>query len=491
MTAILYLITGIITFSLIMIMKGHRSKKVILILHSAANLAIAGYIMFACAIPETSGFFRVDHLSAFEAGLSSVVFFAASLYAGGYVTRLIETGELNPKSLRLFYGGFSILMTVTPLVFLSDNLALFWILAEITTVVSAMLVASLAAKENIDAALKYIFIASTAMLFAFIGLIFLFEMSRTGGGAGTLNWSELMTMSQGFDPAVSLAAFFFVFIGFSAKSGIVPFHTWLPDAHSKAPSAVSAVLSGVLLNIGIYGIIRVYAIIRQVPETETAGLLVLFFGILTVFVASMMMLRQHNLKKLIACSSIENMGLILIGLSFWTPFAVFWVLFQTLAHSLTKAELFLSAGIIHRQYKSENPAEEDVICDAFDMQPAASAFLVAGALAITGTPLFPVFLPKLFILLKAIRFDTLTGILILLFIAIASFALFRFIWNAFSCRSDGVGIRKPEHYPVAKGMHIGIVFLLVLMLYFGIMVPDWFYNYLNMIITELGLGGAL
>ncbi len=489
MTAVLYLIAGIIAFTLTMALKGHMLKRAVLLLHSAANVLISGYIMFLGNIPEISGFFRVDHLSAFEAGLSSIVFFAASLYAGGYVTRLIETGELNPKSLRLFYGGFSILMTVTPVAFLSDNLALFWILAEITTVVSAMLVASLAARENIDAALKYIFIASTAMLFAFIGLIFLFEMSRTGSGTGTLNWSELMIISKGFDPSISIAAFFFVFIGFSAKSGIVPFHTWLPDAHSKAPSAVSAVLSGVLLNIGIYGIIRVYAIIKQVPDTESSGFFILFFGVLTVFIASMMMLKQHNLKKLIACSSIENMGLILIGLSFWTPLAIFWVLFQTLAHSLTKAELFLSAGIIHRQYKTENPAEEDVICDAFEMQPAASVFLIAGSLAIIGTPLFPVFLPKLFILLEAVRFNLLTGIIILTTIAIASFALFRFIWGALSLRSDDTTIGKLKHYRVSKGMHAAIIFLLVLMLYFGIMVPEWFYNYLTVIVSELGLGG--
>ena len=491
MIAGFYLVAGIIAVALIMVLKTHSMKWAVLICQAIANLAISGYLMFFVTIPGVSGFFRIDHLSAFEAGLSSVVFFAASLYAGGYVRRLIETGELSPRSLGLFYGGFSILMTVTPIVFFSDNLVLFWILAEITTVVSAMLVASLSARENIDAALKYIFIASTAMLFAFIGLIFLFEMSRGTSVAGTLNWSELMLVSEGFDPKIALAAFFFVFIGFSAKSGIVPFHTWLPDAHAKAPSAVSAVLSGVLLNIGMYGIIRVYAIIRQVPGTESGSLFLMAFGIMTVSVAALMMLRQKNLKKLIACSSIENMGLILIGISFWTPVAIFWVMFQTLAHSLTKAELFLSAGIIHRQYKSENPDEEDQICDAFEMQPFASFCLIAGTLAIIGTPLFPVFLPKLFIMLEAVRFNLLAGIIILIFIAIGSFALIRFIWNSLSVKSDLDEIKRPEHYPVGRGMHLALVFLLLTMVYFGISVPGWFYDYLNLIVAELGLGGAL
>lgn len=491
MVASLYILAGLIALILILAFKGHRIKRSVLLLHSAANLCISGYLIFFAKTPAATDFFRIDSLSAFEAGLSSVVFFAAALYAGGYVARLIETGELSPKSLRLFYGGFSILMTVTPVVFFSDNLVVFWILAEITTVVSAMLVASLAAKENIDAALKYIFIASSAMLIAFIGLVFLFEMSRSFGGAGTLSWSELMLIAPGFDPLVSMAAFFFIFIGFSAKSGIVPFHTWLPDAHSKAPSAVSAVLSGVLLNIGIYGIIRVYAIINQVPQTETAGYVIMFFGVLSVAVAALMMLKQHNLKKLIACSSIENMGLILIGLSLWTPVSVFFILLQTLAHSVTKAELFLSAGIIHRQYKSEKPGEEDWICDAFEMQPKTSFFLIAGALAIIGTPVFPVFIPKLFIMLETIRFNLATGILILIFIAIGSFALFRFIWNAFSCKSDSGDIKKPEQYSVPLGMHLAIGVLLIFMIYFGICVPEWLYCYFNQIVAELGLGGAL
>ena len=158
MIAGFYLITGLIAVALIMVLKTHNMKRVVLICQALANLAISGYLMFFVTIPSVTGFFRIDHLSAFEAGLSSVVFFAASLYAGGYVRRLIETGELSPRSLGLFYGGFSILMTVTSVVFFSDNLVLFWILAEITTVVSAMLVASLSARENIDAALKYIFI---------------------------------------------------------------------------------------------------------------------------------------------------------------------------------------------------------------------------------------------------------------------------------------------------------------------------------------------
>ena len=146
-----------------------------------------------------------------------------------------------------------------------------------------------------------------------------------------------------------------VFIGFAAKSGIFPFHTWLPEAHAKAPSAVSAILSGVLLNVGIYGnhphgrasftrLLR----LQQFPRSSR------FFGILTIAIAAISMLPQKNLKKLIAFSSVENMGILLVGIAIATPLALFWVLFHIMAHSLTKASLFFSAGILHRQYRSRS-----------------------------------------------------------------------------------------------------------------------------------------
>jgi hydrogenase-4 component F len=265
------------------------------------------------------------------------------------------------------------LLLVLVLAFFADNLALFWICAELTTIISAMLVAILSARENIDAAIKYIFIASTSMLFSFIGFVFLFEISRTVTGTGTLTWTGLMAIAHTFPTGMAMAAFVLVFIGFAAKSGIFPFHTWLLEAHAKAPSAVSAVLSGVLLNVGIYGIIRVYAIVHQIGAAGQVSFLLALFGILTVGIAAFSMVPQKNLKKLIAFSSVENMGILLVGLASATPLAIFWVLFHIMAHSFTKASLFFSAGILHRQYRSPLSSDAvDDIQDVFVYQPFAT-----------------------------------------------------------------------------------------------------------------------
>lgn len=267
------------------------SRRVLHILaaaESAAALVVTGVIAMtvpplpAADLGPGTGIFFADHLGVFLAAVSGIVFFFASLYAGGYTERLMETGELNPNNLRLFYSGLALLQVFVTLAFFANNLGVFWILAELTTVFSALLVAILAARENIDAALKYIFIVSAAMLFSFAGIIFLFETARSTLGEGTLAWTTLMKHASSLSPTLLFAAFVLLFIGFAAKSGIFPFHTWLPEAHSKAPSAVSAVLSGVLLNIGIYGIIRVFALVHQTAFAEKVSLLLIVAGLLSV-----------------------------------------------------------------------------------------------------------------------------------------------------------------------------------------------------------------
>ncbi len=368
--------------------------------------AITGYILLCVQVPVDtfmigSGYFFIDHLGLFEVMVATVIFTLAAVYARGYVENLLASGELETGSLKLFYAAWCLLELVIVLAFFSDNLALFWIFAEMTTIISAMLVAILSAKENIDAALKYIFVASVAMLFAFVGLIFLFEISRSTLGTGTLNWTVLMQHASAFPPGMMIAAFALIFIGFAAKSGIFPFHTWLPEAHAKAPSAVSAILSGVLLNVGIYGIIRVYAIVHQTSAFATVTPLILLFGILSIAIAAISMLPEKNLKKLIAFSSIENMGILLVGLAVATPLAIFWVLFHIMAHAFTKASLFFSAGILHRQYRSHLSADApDDIHDVFRFQPLAAWGIILGGLAIIGMPPFLVFFSKFFILLS-------------------------------------------------------------------------------------------
>lgn len=485
-----YLAVGAMALALILLSKSHRAMNTFSILHTLAFLAIGLYAMFTTSAPAFeagSEYFYVDHLSIYEGLIAALLFFFASVYANGYVEGLMEAQELHRNNLKIFYMAFSVLLSTATLAFFSDNLTLFWIFAELTTVFSAALVAILSAKENIDAAIKYIFIASGAMLFSFIGLTFLYTLSGEVLGSGTLNWTVLIENAPLLSPKMLTASFVFLFIGFAAKSGIFPFHTWLPDAHSKAPSAVSAILSGVLLNIGMYGILRMYSIVRQTQAEHLISQFLMGFGLLTVAIAVLNMLWQKNLKMLIAFSSVEHMGIILLGIGIGTPSSIFWTLYYILAHSLTKASLFFSAGILHRQYESNLVHD---IRDIFSLQPVAGWGLIIGSFAIIGMPPFPIFSAKLFILLEAFGFSKSLVFAVLLLLVIASAAFARFLIEAFTRNSKGDGIEGSETplipYVVRDGMKLPLLSIIFIILTLGVFFPEFLENLLNEIVYELG-----
>ncbi len=491
MILISFVLVSVVSLVLIAVTRNHRHMNTVCIMQALIFAALAVYLALTQHVPVFSflvgsQYFFIDHFGLFEVLIATVIFTCAATYARGYVEGLLESGELEKGSLKLFYAAWTLLLLLIVFAFFSDNFALFWIFAELTTVISAMLIAILAARENIDAAFKYIFIASISMLFAFVGFIFLFEISRVSLGTGTLNWTVLMQYADRFPTGMLIASFVLVFIGFAAKSGIFPFHTWLPEAHAKAPSAVSAILSGVLLNVGIYGIIRMYAIVHQTIAFTTLAPMITVFGLLTVGISAISMLPQKNLKKLVAFSSVENMGIMLVGLAISTPVALFWVLFQIVAHSLTKASMFFSAGILHRQYRNRFSSDApDDIRDIFRLQPFAAWIIILSGLAIIGMPPFPLFFSEFFIMLQlgAASLWVLGIMLLLLFIA--SVGLGYFVLTTFTQMSEPDTGSDIEPYLTPASMKVPIIFLIGLLLIIGIFLPSHGMEYLNQIVMEL------
>ncbi|MBI4147317.1 hydrogenase membrane subunit [Candidatus Woesearchaeota archaeon] len=476
-------ILSVIALILILLSRSARIMNCYTTLYVIIALVLAVKTLAAEKLPVyylQNNYFLIDSLSLFEIMITIVIFLLAAIYAEGYVESLIASGELNPKNIKLFYITFNVLFLAVILAFSSNNLALLWIFAELTTVLSAILIVILNAKENITAALKYVFIASTAMLISFIGLIFLFALSRFHADTATLNWDLLLQRASQFSPELFLFSFILIFVGFAAKSGIVPFHTWLPAAYSKAPSDVSVLLSGSITNIGIYAIIRIYSIAQNTSSQPFISKVLLFFGILSIAVAVISMIVRTNVKKLIAFSSVENMGFLLIGIGIGNPISLFWVLFHTLAHSLNKALLFFSAGIIHRQY---NSIKKESIYNALKLQPLASWGLIIGSVAIIGMPLFPLFISKFFILsqLSGVSKILLFLVLVLLLIAAGSFAWF-FI-NMFGNTKE----KELPPFKVPVSMKIPIIILIILLLILGIFIPAILKSMLHSIVSELGL----
>jgi len=493
MTILLTMLYPVVTVLILLlqaVQHSHRLMSLLGVLHSAATLLIT---ILLVVTPDTwkggEPLFMIDHLNLLLMLVTGLIFTCASIYAVGYIDGLVRAGELNRRSLRIFYIGFSLLLFATTMAYFAPNVAQYWIFAELTTVFSALLVAILAVKENIDASLKYIFVCSTSMLFSFIGVIFLFELVRQKTGTGSLDWQMILANASTCDSGMLGIACIFCFIGFAAKSGIVPLHTWLPEAHAKAPSAVSAVLSGAILNVGMYGIIRIAGIVHQTTIATQISLLLIIFGMITMSVACFSMLKQTGTKRLIAFSSIENMGFLLLASGIGTPVALFWMLYHMMGHSVVKAGLFFSAGIIHRQYKSHIPGAEDEIGDLFRMQPFAAAAFIIGSVAIIGTPLFPLFLSKFGILLQAGNLSLYIPLLALLLFALAGVAMFRFIL-AIMGRTFADG-EAPVQYIVPMWMKAPVVFLLALSVLMGIMMVPGEEAFFSAAVHDIGIGGGL
>jgi hydrogenase-4 component F len=337
--------------------------------------------------------------------------------------------------------------------------------------------------KNIGAALKYLFITSTCMLFAFIGLILIFTLTEHTIGAGTLNWNLLMVYANQLSPSILFAAFAFAFIGFAAKSGIVPFHAWLPTAYSKAPGPISAILSGSVTTIGIYGILRMYTIVAQTEAVSKVSLFLIVFGVVSMLVAALTMLHQSNLKKLIGYSSIEHMGFLLVSIGIGSSVAIFWALFYIFAHSLTKALLFLSAGILRHQYGG---VRLEHVKNAIKLQPMACWSLIIGSVAIIGMPMFAIFLPKLSILLQATSLSLLLSFILLMIFLIVSAAFGVFMIKLLS-KYDEESLNSAKRYHPSLGMFTSIITLCVIVIILGVFFPHQFTDLLNTIVSELGL----
>jgi hydrogenase-4 component F len=480
---ILIIIIGVLALFGILILRSHKMLARISFIHALIALVYVFSLFFKGTLPGAPAiptYFFVDSLNIFESLLACFIFLLAAIYSQGYITSLITAGEMTKKNLTLFYAAFNLLLTTILLAFFSNNLALFWIFTELTTLFSAVLIVTLNAKENITAALNYVFIVSTAMLFSFLGLILLFAASKATKIGGTLSWDLLMKNAASLPPSTLGFAFLFLFIGFAAKSGIAPFHTWLPHAHAKAPSVISALLSAILLNIGIYGIIRIFAIIQLTSAAHLAKTILFVFGFITIAIAGISMYAQKNLKKLIAFSSTENMGFLLIGIAIGTPLAFFFVLLHILGHTLAKALLFFSAGILHRQYDS---VEIRDFTDLLTLQPLAALGILIGTLTVIGMPLFPIFISKLFLLIELGKISPVLLVILALLLFIVTVSFSTVLIRMFS-QTRTTPLR---HLFIPTSMRTPIIILIIALFALGIVIPDHIHTLFTTIISELGM----
>jgi len=363
-----------------------------------ASIILFKEIVFAGHIGVFSNFIYLDLLSVVFIVVISVVAFAAALYSITYIRKDIEQKTISGRKARFYYllsNLFCFFMFLVPSM---NNLGMLWVAIEMTTLVSAFLVGFYNSKESVEAAWKYIIICSVGIIFALLGTILFSYAFSISGLSKSLNWSDMTPVAHILDKNILKIAFIFILVGYGTKAGLAPMHTWLPDAHSQAVAPISALLSGVLLKTAIYAILRFGIIIIKSGEFAYFTHLMILFGSISLVISSGFILVQKDLKRLLAYSSIEHIGIISIGFGLGSPLAIAGATLHVFNHAVTKSLMFFGAGNIVSFYKKHNM---NAIKGVIKVLPFTGIMVLLGCFALTGFPPFSIFISEIMIITAA------------------------------------------------------------------------------------------
>lgn len=398
-----------------------------------------------------------------------------AIYNTGYVK------NLDVPDRRISHYSFMILVFVLSMTgtLLSTDLGLAWVLIEATTLSSAYLIYFNKTKHSIEAAWKYVFICSIGIALAFVGIILL---NVSSGAVNSMNFAQLYEHASGFDLAWLKLAFVFMLFGFGAKMGLAPIHFWLPDAHSEAPSPISALLSAALLNSAFLVIVRVFKIMEIANCTDYARLMLFVMGFLSLFVTTVFVYHIKNYKRMLAYSSIENMGILAIGMALG-PVAYYAVVLHLIGHSLAKASFFLTSGNILELFDSKRIKSVSGIVNA---DGKTGWLWIASFLAICAFPTSVLFISE-FLIIKAMILQKhyVLCVLFVLLLTIILFGIGRVVIKMTfgELSEDKAKLIEENKKKVSFWMYVPQVIMLVIVFVMGIYIPD----YLNDII-KLAVG---
>ena len=361
----------------------------------SAAAAIAIEVWNGNVLTAAGDLFRVDALSALMVAIIALLGAITSLYAVGYVRVELDVAYLS--RVRSFFALFHLFIFTMLVAVTTDNLGVMWIAVEGTTLATVFLVNLRRTRASIEAAYKYLILSSVGIALAFIGTALVYYAGAAKAGEIAVNWSALRAGAASLNADVVRLAFVFIIVGYGTKAGLAPMHTWLPDAHSEAPAPISALMSGVLLNVGLYAMMRFKVVVdAAVGPAFTADLLI-GIGLLSLLIAAAFLVAQRNYKRMLAYSSVEHIGIVCLGLGFGGYWGVFGALFHVINHALAKSLLFILSGNILLKYHS---AEIRDVRGLLHAAPWTGALFLAGILALVGLPPFAPFISE-FIIFRA------------------------------------------------------------------------------------------
>ncbi len=407
--------------------------------------------------------FFVDPLNVFLIALTALVGFTTSLFSGPYMRVEHDHGRLSSARLRLYHSMFQMFMCTMLTALSTNNLGILWVAMEAATLTTVLLVSLYRTPASLEAAWKYFILCGVGIAQALFGTILIyFAAERVLGQSGALLWTHLDAVKSHLEPTVLSLAFVFLFVGYGTKTGLVPLHNWLADAHAEGPTPVSAVLSGLLLNVALYAIIRCKVLVDGALNTHFAGNMMMAFGLLTVVVPAFYLSRQKDVKRLFGYSSIEHMGLITFAFGMGGV-ASFAGLLHMTVHSLTKSAIFFAVG--HAAQMAGTQIIDD-IRGLVKMSPTIGWGLMLGSLAILGMPPFGVFTSEFMILTTSIKHYPWATPILLTALGVAFASMFH--------KVQGMVFGEPTVRPLAHNPALLPVFLhLGLVLMLGLWIPPY------------------
>ncbi len=398
------------------------------------NIAVSGATFIAACImtlrmlndgPFTAWHHElfVDALNVFLVDLTAFVALTTSVFSRTYMRAEVRLGHLNPARLGAYHAMYQIFIFAMLLALTSNNIGVLWMAMEGATLSTALLISVYRTPAGLEAAWKYFILCGVGIALALLGTILIYFAAHAALGAhGALLWTRLYGARDHLDPAIMTIAFVFLIVGYGTKVGLVPFHAWLPDAHAEGPTPISAVLSGLLLNVALYAIVRFKALASGGSAAYWPGRLMVGFGLVSIVVGAFSLGGQRDVKRLFSYSSIEHMGLATFAFGLGGPLATFAALLHMTAHSLTKSSVFFASGEVAQ---TAGTKDMDHITGIMDRNPVLGWVFLGSSLAIVGTPPFGIFASEFLILIAAVHRAPWSVPILILALGVAFAAIFR------------------------------------------------------------------
>jgi len=459
----------LVAAGILAILPGYRLTARLNVAATLLTLLAALSLLFA-PHPAPGPYLFVDDLNVVFIALNTFVGFTTSVFSATYVSHELKIGRLTPTYLRFYHAMYQLLMCAMNVALVANNIGLMWVAVECATLTTVLMVGIYRTHEALEAAWKYFILGSVGIALALFGTILVYVAAQPviGEGLDAMVWTKLVTQAAQFDPALLNVAFIFLLLGYGTKVGLAPLHAWLPDAHAEGPTPISAVLSGLLLNVALYAVLRFKMLMAANAAAVAPGPLMVTMGLVSLIFAAFMLYRRRDIKRLFAYSSIEHMGIITFAFGMGGPLANFAGLLHMTMHSLTKSGIFFAVGHVAHAKGTQRIAD---IGGLTETHPWLGWSLVAGVVAIAGLPPLGIFMSEFLMVSSTFARAPLLAILLVFGLLVA--------FGALVLRLNGIAFGEPRgHNHPVKASYVPQFAHLALVLAAGLYLPPqlvaWF-----------------